>query len=72
MTNQTSPEMKNRFSFSTFILLLLPILLLIGVIFLFLQTGGGLKLESPVPIEDLTIERYHLEHGHIALYVQNT
>jgi zinc transporter ZupT len=39
---------------------------------LFLQTGGGLELESPVPIEDLTIERYRLQHGHIALFVQNT
>src|SRR5574339_404755 len=72
MTNQTSPETTNRFTFRTLILLLIPIILLAGVIFLFLQTGGGLDLESPVPIEDLTIERYHLEHGHIALSVQNT
>src|SRR5215207_4601511 len=72
MTNQTSPETTSRFSFRTFILLLLPIILLAGVIFLFLQTGGGLDLESPVPIEDLTIERYNLERGHIALSVQNT
>ncbi len=72
MTNQTSPETTNRFSFRTFILLLLPILLLAGVIFLFLQTGGGLDLESPVPIEDLTIERYQLERGQIKFYVQNT
>ncbi len=72
MTNQTSPETTSRFSFRTFVLLLLPIILLAGVIFLFLQTGGGLDLDSPVPIENLTIERYHLEHGHIALSVQNT
>lgn len=72
MTNQTSPETTNRFSFRTLVLLLLPIILLAGVIFLFLQTGGGLDLESPVPIEELTIERYHLERGHIELYVQNT
>jgi zinc transporter ZupT len=72
MLNQTSPETKNRFTFRTFILLLLPILLLAGVIFLFLQTGGGLDLDSPVPIENLTIERYHLERGHIQLHVQNT
>jgi zinc transporter ZupT len=72
MTNQTSPETKNRFSFRTFVLLLLPIILLAGVIFLFLQTGGGLDLEAPVPIEDLTIERYRLERGLIELYVQNT
>lgn len=72
MTNQTSPETKNRFTFRTFVLLLLPIVLLAGVIFLFLQTGGGLDLESPVPIENLTIERYHLERDHIELKVQNT
>ena len=72
MTNQTSPETKNRFTFRTFILLLVPILLLAGVILLFLNTGGGLNLDSPAPIENLTIERYHLEHGHIELYVQNT
>ena len=71
-TNQSSPETTNRFTFRTFILLLLPIILLAGVIFLFLQTGGGLDLQSPVPIEDLTIERYYLERGHIELYVQNT
>lgn len=72
MTNQTSPETTNRFSFRTLILLLFPIILLAGVIFLFLQTGGGLDLDSPVPIEDLTVERYHLERGHIEFYVQNT
>lgn len=72
MTNQTSPETTNRFSFRTLILLLLPIILLAGVIFLFLQTGGGLDLDAPVPIEELTIERYHLEYGHIELNVQNT
>ena len=72
MTNQTAPETTNRFSFRTFVLLLLPIILLVGVIFLFLQTGGGLELESPVPIEDLTIERYDLDRGYIALLVQNT
>ena len=71
MTNPTSPEIKNRFTFRTFILLLLPIILLAGVIFLFLNTGG-LDLDSPVPIENLTIERYYLEHGHISLSVQNT
>lgn len=72
MTNQTSPETTNRLSIRTLILLLLPILLLAGVIFLFLQTGGGLDLDSPVPIEDLTIERYRLERGHFEFHVQNT
>lgn len=72
MPNQISPEMKNRFSFRTFILLLLPIVLLTGVIFLFLQTGGGLDLDAPVPIEDLTIERYRLDRGRIEFHVRNT
>ncbi|MFZ1483856.1 MAG: hypothetical protein WAS36_02495, partial [Candidatus Saccharimonadales bacterium] len=61
MTEQTSPTIKNRFNLRTFGLFLLPIILLAGVIILFLNTGGGLDLESPVPIEELTIERYHLE-----------
>jgi len=72
MTDQTSPETKTRFTFQTFILLLLPVILLAGVIFLFLQTGGGLDLEAPVPIEDLTVERYYLKRDHIELQVQNT
>lgn len=38
-------------------LFLIPIVLLAGVIWLFLQTGGGLEFESPAPVEDLTIER---------------
>lgn len=72
MNNQISPETKNRFTFRTLILFLIPIILLAGVIALFLNTGGGLRLNSPVPIESLTIERYHLERGHIELHVQNT
>jgi ZIP family zinc transporter len=72
MTDQTPPETKTRFTFQTFILLLLPIILLAGVIFLFLRTGGGLDMEAPAPIEDLTIERYILETDQIKLYVQNT
>ncbi len=72
MTHQTSPATKSRFSFRILILLLLPIILLAGVIFLFLRTGGGLDLRSPAPIENLTIERYDLKRGHIELSVQNT
>ncbi|MEK6752172.1 MAG: ZIP family metal transporter [Chloroflexota bacterium] len=72
MTDQTSLTTKSRFTFQTFILLLLPIILLAGVIALFLKTGGGLDLESPAPIENLSIEKYHLARGHIELRVQNT
>lgn len=72
MTDQPPPTATNRFTFRTLILFLLPIILLAGVIALFLNTGGGLDLSSPAPIENLTIERYHLERGHIELHVQNT
>lgn len=72
MTDQTPPTITKRFTFQTLILFLLPIILLAGVIALFLSTGGGLDLKSPVPIENLTIERYRLERGHIELHVQNT
>ena len=72
MTDQASPATKSRFSLRILVLILLPIVLLAGVILLFLNTGGGLDLKSPVPIENLTIERYRLEHGHITLFVQNT
>jgi ZIP family zinc transporter len=72
MTDQTPPETKTRFTFQTFILLLLPIILLAGVIFLFLRTGGGLEFEVHAPIEDLTVERYRLEKDYIELYVRNS
>lgn len=69
MTQSTEPT---RFTFRTFVLLLLPIILLAGVIALFLSTGGGLDLESAAPIENLDIERYQLEHNLIELHVRNT
>jgi len=72
MVDQKIEKAEKRFSFQTLILLLLPIVLLVGIIYLFLQTGGGLDLRAPAPVENLTIERYHLERGHIELYVQNT
>lgn len=72
MTDQPQVKTESRFTFGTLILLLLPIILLTGVILLFLNTGGGLDLDSPAPIENLNVERYHLEHDHIELHVQNT
>ncbi|GMV32971.1 MAG: metal transporter [Chloroflexota bacterium] len=62
----------NRFTFRTFILLLIPIILLVGVIVLFLSTGGGLNLDSAAPVENLDIERYVLKQGSIELQVRNT
>lgn len=72
MTEQTTPPKNNGFTLRTFALFLLPIILLAGVIALFLNTGGGLDLESPVPIEELTVERYRLEHDVFELQVRNT
>lgn len=72
MTDQSQVKTESRFTIWTFVLLLLPILLLAGVILLFLNTGGGLDLRSPVPIENLTVDRYILEHDRIELHVQNT
>src|SRR5215208_2228 len=69
---QPTQQTKNRFSLRTLGLLLFPVIFLIGVIALFLYTGGGLRLESPAPVENLNIERYHLEHNMIELYVRNT
>jgi zinc transporter, ZIP family len=72
MTQSTSEPTTNRFTFRTLVLFLIPIILLAGVIALFLSTGGGLKLESPAPVEDLSIERYELEPNEITLHVRNT
>ena len=70
MTEQTPRP--SRFTFRTLILLLIPIILLAGVIALFLSTGGGLDLESPVPVEELSIERYTLKRDLVELHVRNT
>lgn len=72
MTETTSQPKTSRFSTRTLVLLLIPIVLLVGVIALFLSTGGGLRLESPVPVENLDVERYVLERGKIFLHVRNT
>jgi ZIP family zinc transporter len=70
MTQQ--PAQPSRFTFKTLGLLLLPLLLLGGVIAIFLSTGGGLNLKSPIPVEGLTIERYILKHDLIEIYVLNS
>jgi zinc transporter, ZIP family len=73
MTQQTAsiPE-KKPFSWLTALLLLLPLILLGGVIALFLNTGGGLDLAAPVPIEALTVERTILKPGSIDVIVRNS
>lgn len=73
MSNQTLPlEKKQSFSLTTALLLILPLILLGAVIVLFLNTGGGLKLDAPAPVEALTIERTVLKLGQIDLQVRNS
>lgn len=72
MTQSSSQPTKNRFSFQTLGLLLVPVLLLAGVIALFLTTGGGLDLDSAAPVESLDVERYTLEPNAITLHIRNT
>jgi ZIP family zinc transporter len=73
MTEQTVPlgEQKS-FSPVTAVLLILPLVVLAGVIVLFLNTGGGLLLSAPAPVEALTVERTVLEPGSIDILVRNS
>jgi zinc transporter ZupT len=72
MTQTASQPATKRFTLQTLLLLLIPVILLVGVIVLFLSTGGGLSLEAPVPVENLDIERYTLTRNNIELHVRNT
>jgi zinc transporter, ZIP family len=72
VTQSTIQPTTKRFTFRTFALLLIPILLLAGVIALFLYTGGGLRFEAPAPVENLNVEKYVLKRNNIDLYVRNT
>jgi zinc transporter ZupT len=71
--NHKNPKTEEgkRFTLTTAILLILPLILLAGVIVLFLQTGGGLNLAEPAPVEDLAIERTVLTPGQIEIHVRN-
>ena len=69
--NTISSSKEKRLSPTTAVLLLLPLVVLGGVILLFLSTGGGLRLSSPAPVEDLTIERTVLDPGSITITVPN-
>ena len=70
MTEQTQTKSRG-FGPTTAILLILPLILLAGVIVLFLNTGGGLQLAAPAPVEALTVERVVLEPGSINIVVRN-
>jgi zinc transporter, ZIP family len=72
MTEVASRPATKRFTLRTFVLLLIPVILLAGVIALFLYTGGGLRLDSPAPVENLDVEKYVLQRNNIDLYIRNT
>ncbi len=73
MSNHTTTQTGNKaFNLKTIVLLLLPLVILAGVIVLFLNTGGGLDLAPPAPVEDLTIERYVLNPDRIDIHVRNS
>jgi zinc transporter, ZIP family len=67
-----SPAKKGGLTWTTAVLLFVPLAILAGVILLFLSTGGGLKLTSPAPIEALAVERTTLEPGKIEIKLRNT
>jgi ZIP family zinc transporter len=65
-------DKKRTINSSMILLALLPLIALAGVILLFLNTGGGLNLKPPAPVEDLTFERTVLEPNAIVLSVRNS
>src|SRR4030043_1571675 len=67
-----TPVNKKHRNLTTTALLILPVVVLAGVILLFLKTGGGLDMASPVPIEALTVERTRLQPGRIEIALRNT
>jgi zinc transporter ZupT len=71
MKDNLEQSRKGSFSLGRALLLTLPLILLGGVILLFLTTGGGLNLSSPVPVEQLSLERTVLSPGEIAVQVRN-
>jgi zinc transporter ZupT len=73
MAENTIPQTKERrLSPTTAILLVLPLVILGGVIWLFVTTGGGLDLTSPAPVETLAVERTVLKPDQIEIELRNT
>ncbi len=70
--NSASPTLQRRPNLTTAVLLVLPLIVLGGVIWLFLTTGGGLRLTPPAPVEALTFERTILKPGSIEAVVRNS
>jgi zinc transporter, ZIP family len=71
-TTPVSDQKTPALSLTTAALLVVPLILLGLVIVAFLQTGGGLDLAAPVPIETLNVERTVLRPGQIDINVRNT
>jgi zinc transporter, ZIP family len=67
-----TPPGEKRINWTTAVLLVLPLIVLGGVILLFLNTGGGLDLSPPAPVEALTVERTVLRPGTIEIAVRNS
>jgi zinc transporter ZupT len=73
MTEKSLPLKKIAgLKLTTAVLLVLPLIVLGGVILLFVNTGGGLDLAAPAPVEDLTVERTILRPGSIAVVLRNS
>ncbi|MDH5508648.1 MAG: metal transporter [Anaerolineae bacterium] len=64
--------MSNKIEIKTIFFLLAPVVLLLGVIALFLKTGGGLNFEIPAPVEVITVERVELSRNHIDIKLRNS
>lgn len=70
--NTFSKKEFRKFNGISVVLLILPLIALAGVILLFVSTGGGLQLSSPVPIESISVERTVLKPGMIDINIRNT
>jgi ZIP family zinc transporter len=73
MTTTATHVPPRKPNLNTFVLFLVPVLLLAGVIALFVFTNGaGLNVTPAVPIESLQFERTILRPGQIELRLRNT
>jgi zinc transporter ZupT len=70
--NTATPTRNQGLTLTTAVLLILPLVILGGVIWLFLTTGGGLDFTAPAPVEALSVERTVLKPGQIELVVRNS
>jgi ZIP family zinc transporter len=73
-TKKTSTPAPRNQNLRTLGLFLIPVILLAALVAVFLRTGGGVNLESPVPIENITVERVILTKDplHIEIIVRNS